>query len=161
MARRPTRYSRVSVGWVDSARSLVDVDAGDTGTAFSVTGGASVDDLTVTGGVTSTSAITATGGVEFASGDVLTTVIKSTVSLGGAAVTGHDSVVSNYAMNDAAVGDLVLLQPSSKWSGAYHDIRYEGRVSTVSLLELTLANSAVTDITPDAINWEVVLLRFS
>jgi hypothetical protein len=38
MALRPTRFSRVSIGFVDSVRSIVDADAGDTGAAFSVTG---------------------------------------------------------------------------------------------------------------------------
>lgn len=38
MARDPTRYSRVSVGWVDSAQSNPDVDASDTGPVFNTIG---------------------------------------------------------------------------------------------------------------------------
>lgn len=51
MAIDPTRFSRVSIGWRDSARSLADLDAADTGNVFSITGGAVLEkgDLTLSG----------------------------------------------------------------------------------------------------------------
>lgn len=59
----PTRFSRVSIGWRDSNKSLVDYDASDTGAVFSVTG-----PLALTGALTQTGAAT----------------FSSTVSIGGA-----------------------------------------------------------------------------
>lgn len=51
MAIAPTRFSRVSIGFADSVRSLADVDAADTGTVFSVTGPTafSAGDFTLSG----------------------------------------------------------------------------------------------------------------
>lgn len=124
----PTRYSRVSIGWRDSAKSLVDYDPADTGPVFSVTGdvvftgaqtqsGAQVYSSTLSvGGATTLSstltvggALTQTGAATFAStasiGGALTqtgaAAFRSTVTaLGDVTATGGLFVGSAAAINE-------------------------------------------------------------
>lgn len=63
MAVEPTRFSRVSVGWRSSTQSLIDVDAGDSGVAFSVIGGMDLvkSALSVSGAATFQSTVSTRG----------------------------------------------------------------------------------------------------
>lgn len=110
--------------------------------------------------VSSAGTVTATQGLIVGAGTAIAKVISSTISLGGAAIAGNESVTSNYLNNNAAVGDVVILTPSSKWSGDYGDLNYYAQVSTASTIALTLNNSTTTSITPDAMNWRCTLIRF-
>ncbi len=162
MALSPTGQSRVSVGWVSSTVSIVGQDAGDTGDVFSVTGNAKFfDGIVVDGTATITGALTQTGAVAIGGGTGIVKVASSIISVGGAAVTGNESTVSEYALTGAVAGDQVLLTPdASKWSGAYHDINFSAGVTTADQVNIALVNSAETDITPDAMNWRATLIRF-
>lgn len=78
----PTRFSRVSVGWRSSTQSLVDVDPGDTGAVFSVTGPYAFD-----GALTLTGDQTITGDVDI-TGDQTLVGATSDLSVGGTAWIG-------------------------------------------------------------------------
>jgi hypothetical protein len=110
MPRKPTLFSRVSVGWSDSAQSLVDVDAGDTGAVFEVTGAGIVDAFTIGGALTQTGAATlsstlSVGGAVTHTG-ALTQIgaqtNSSTLSVGGALTqTGAATLVSTLSVGGA------------------------------------------------------------
>lgn len=98
---KPTRYSRVSVGWATSSKSLPDKNAADTGTVLSWTGGAAGDAVALTGALTGTSTASFNGAATFQSTVTVrgqTTAnsllaqsgatFNSTVSIGGAVTLG-------------------------------------------------------------------------
>lgn len=110
--------------------------------------------------ISSAGTITGTGSVIVGAGTAITKVLSSLMSVGGAQIVAFDSATSNYLNNNAAVGDVVVLTPSSKWSGAYGDLNFYGQVSTASTVQITINNSTGTAITPDAMNWRCTLIRF-
>ena len=87
MALDPTRFSRVSIGFVSSNQSVVDVDAGDTGDVFSVTGGAAFQDVSLSGAFDTSSTIsvadqaTLDGGISVGGGTNITVISSATQTL--------------------------------------------------------------------------------
>ena len=80
-----TRVSRLSVGWRDSAQSIVDLDAGDTGATLSVEGAAQFDGATTFASTTSFTGAASLGAVTGTTG-----VFSSTLSVGGVVTLDHD-----------------------------------------------------------------------
>lgn len=138
MAIDPTRFSRVSIGFVDSVRSIADLDPADTGAAFSVTGG-----------------FVAGGGAQ------IDGVFSSVVSVNFASVPGNDSVTTSVTVTGAAVDDAVVVTPSSTWSGSYLDIGVSGQVTAANTVTLSARNSAATAVNPDALNMRVTVISFA
>ena len=91
MAIAPTRFSRVSVGFVDSVNSIADKDPGDTGAVFSVTG-----PYAFTGAFTQTGDVTLSG-----SGSDLS--VGGTAWVGGASTFNGDMTVAGSG-SDISVG---------------------------------------------------------
>lgn len=104
MAIAPTRFSRVSIGFVDSVRSIADADVGDTGTVFSVTGPTAFNagDLTLSGSGSDLSV----GGTSWLGGAVsqfAAVTGTSTVSYNGAATLQSTLTVRGASTLDGAV----------------------------------------------------------
>lgn len=123
----PTRFSRVSIGFVDSVRSIVDLDPADTGAVLSVT-----------------------GGVAFGGGAQINTIVSGTASVDFGSVAGNDSSTATATLTGIAVGDPVLVMPGSNWSGAYFDLCLSAVASAANVVTVVAANSAATAINPDA-----------
>ena len=136
------------------------------------TSGLSTSRLTVTGAVNVTGTLTASGAVAAssnvavtgtfalgASGTSYTALRSSTISVSPGAVAANDSV-STTATISLMPADAVILaaQPASIWSGAYFDLAITAKVSAASTLQLALTNSAITSVTPDAMNWTIVYI---
>lgn len=109
MARKTTRLSRVSVGWVTSDKSVVDYDAADTGAVFSVTGPASytgaqtfTGDVTIAG-ATSDLSVGATAWIGGATSLFGALTGTSTASFNGAATLQSTLTVRGASTLDGAV----------------------------------------------------------
>ena len=175
MAIAPTRFSRVSVGWITSTLSLADQDAADTGANFSANGPAVFDDaVTVTGALTQTGAVvmsstlsvagqvTATSGIAVGGGAAVTVISTATIDLDLGDIAGHDSSSVTAGLAGVAEGDHVLIQPDSTWTGAYYDVGLEAHsTSTAGEINIVARNSAVTDSGDlDAVVARVTAIRF-
>jgi hypothetical protein len=128
---------------MSSTQSLVDYDAADTGAAVSITGGLVVDSITL------------------GSGAALGGILSSVVSVDFASVPGNDSVTTTATLTGAAVGDAVIVTPSSQWSGAYLDLAVSGQVTAADTVTLTAANSAATAVNPAAVNFRLTAINFA
>ena len=92
-----------------------------------------------------------------ASGTSFTAIRMSTFSVSPGAVAANDSISTTATISLMPADSIVLgIQPASIWSGAYFDVNYVAKVSAASTLQLGFANSAITSVTPDAMNWTVV-----
>lgn len=101
---------------------------------------------------------TLAGGVAVGtSGSRIASVVVSTISVIPGAVPANDSVSTTATISTMPADAMVLsAQPASIWSGAYFDIKYDANVSAASTLRLSFANSAITSVTPDAMNWKIM-----
>lgn len=164
----PTRYSRVSIGWVTSTKSIRDMDAGDTGKAFSVTGGAdflkstlSVDGAATFGStVTAAGQITATGGVAIGGGANIVALSTGTVELDFANVTPlESSSVLTFGVSGLTRGDALSLYPDALWPvvAAQRDLSiFCSSSSTVGEAHAWVINSTLTAVNAAAhvFRWE-------
>lgn len=92
-----------------------------------------------------------------ASGTSYSALRSSTISVSPGAVAAHDSISTTATIQLMPADATVLAaQPASIWSGAYFDIQYMAQVSAASTLRLSFANSTLTSVTPDNMNWTVV-----
>jgi len=172
MAIDPTRFSRVSIGFVDSVQSLADVDAADTAASFSVTAPAVFDDaVTITGALTQTGAVTAAGAVTVEGalvaesttstvGAVSMGVATAATSLGiggGTAITAistitgdvnlasmgqFESTSSTVAFTGVVEGDQILVSPSSEWSGDYYAVSLAAHATAADLITVSASNNS-------------------
>ena len=122
--------------------------------------------VTMSGRVAMSGAVTPSGNVAFtgtfalgASGTSYSALRSSTVSINPGAVAANDSA-STTATITLMPADAIILaaQPASIWSGAYFDLAITAKVSAASTLQVALANSTITSVTPDAMNWTVVYI---
>ena len=122
--------------------------------------------VTQSGAVNQSGAVTQTGNVSNtgtwalgASGTSFSALRKSTISVNPGAVAGHESV-STTATITLMPADAIILaaQPTSLWSGAYYDLSITARVSAASTIQIGIANSTLTSITPTNMNWDVVYI---
>lgn len=161
MALDPTRFSRVSVGFVDSKRSIVDVDPGDTGAVFSVTGPTAFTGAqTVTGALTVTSTltaggqVTATGGVAVGGGSNLVAISTATAAVSlGAIAPLESSSVQTVALSGATRGDTLMLTVDAIYPivAANRDIHWMcSSSSTAGEVHVWGVNSTLTSVTPTA-----------
>ena len=137
MPLKPTRFSRVSIGWRNSTQSLVDLDAADTGPAFSVTGGA------VYGG-----------------GTQLNYMWNAAIATDFGSVAGHDSSTKTITAALAEAGDVLTVTLPSTWSGAYYDLNITAQCLTDGVITAIASNSAATAIDPDSAAIIYTGLRF-
>ena len=164
MAISPTRYSRVSIGFVSSTKSIVDVDAGDTGAVFSVTGPAAyTGDQTVTGAATISSTLsvggnfTATAGAFIGTATAINEIVAfssatAAVSL-GAINPLESSSVQTVALSGATRGDTLMLTVDSIYpnAAANRDVTWMcSSSSTAGEVHVWGVNSTLTAVTPTA-----------
>ena len=176
MAIAPTRFSRVSVGWITSTLSLADQDAADTGANFSANGPAVFDDaVTVTGALTQTGAVvmsstlsvagqvTATSGIAVGGGAAVTVISTATQALDLGVISAHESSSVTAGLTGVAEGDHVLIQPDSTWTGAYYDVGLEAHsTSTAGEVNIVARNSTATDSADLAsVTIRMTAIRFS
>ena len=132
MARRATVFSRVSVGHITSAQSLVDKDATDTGAILTVGAPGALGINRIVG--------TASVAVDFG------------------AVAPHDSSTVTVGVTGAEVDDIVIVTPSSEWSGAYYDLGLTGQVTAAGVVTLAARNSTITSINPAEVNMAIAVI---
>lgn len=146
MAIEPTRYSRVSVGWVSSTRSIRDADAGDSGRDFSCINGASTGSFAVTGTLSSGAFAATTG------------TFTSTLSANGAATLQSTLTVRGDATFSGGmfVGSAAAVNEVVAISSATAAISFGAVAANDSSSVITVALSGATRgdtilITPDSI----------
>lgn len=153
----PTRFSRISVGFRDSNRSLVDLDPGDTGRDFSCINGASTGSFAVGGAL----------GIGGAFTGATTGVFSSTLSVGGAVtldagvtalstvtVAGNLTASGGILVgNAAAINELVAISSATAAIdlAAINPLE-SSSVHTFGLSGLTRGDTLI--VTPDA-NWSL------
>ena len=176
MALDPTRFSRMSVGFVDSKRSIVDLDPADTGTVFSVTGAQQfTGNQTVTGTQTVSSTlsvggaatfsstatfagnVTATSGLFVGSGaaiNELVAISSATAAVSIGALAGHESSsVVTVALSGATRGDTIFLTVDALYPvvAANRDVTLHcSSGSTSGEVNVWGVNSTATSVTPTA-----------
>ena len=138
MAISPTRFSRVSIGWRDSAKSLVDLDPADTGPAASIT-----------------------GGVVFGnSGSQLNTISSTTASVDfGSVAAFESSSVLTVGVSGLTRGDTLIATLDANWSLAagHRDLSiFASSSSTVGEANVWAVNSTLTAVNPAG-----VVVRFT
>lgn len=123
MARDPTRFSRVSIGWVDSEQTIQDVDGSDTDAILSI-GQSNVDILDVS---TSTHA-TALG-----------------------AIAAQDASVTTLGISGATRGDTYIVNLDSEFSGQVNDYQLVWNVhsgDTTGEANLVVSNVSSGSVNP-------------
>ena len=161
MAIDPTRFSRVSIGFVDSKRSIADMDPGDTGTVFSVTGAQQFTGTqTVTGAQTVSSTlsvggqVTATGGLAVGGGIALGVISTGTAAISlGAINPNESSSVQTFAVSGLSRGDFLAITVDSIYpnAAANRDISWMcSSSSTAGEAHVWGVNSTLTAVTPTA-----------
>lgn len=144
MAIQPTRYSRVSIGFLDSVRSIADVDPADTGAVFSATG-----PWAMTGALTQTGAATFSSTVSI--GGALTQDAAATF-LSTATFAGNVTATSGLLVgNAAAVNELVAVSTATA-ALSFGAIAALGTSSTVTAALSGATRGDSIFVTPDA-NW--------
>lgn len=94
-----------------------------------------------------------------ASGTSYSALRSSTISVNPGAVAAHDSISTTATIQLLpADATIIAAQPASIWSGAYFDLAITAHVSAASTVRIGLANSTLTSVTPDAMNWVVTYL---
>lgn len=142
MAIAPTRYSRVSTGFVSSNQSITDVDAADTGNDFSCINGAATGSFSIGGGAALAGVSTVTASFDFGS------------------LAGLDSSSTTVALAGAAVGDPVLLGYPSNYSGAYYDLDFTALCNVAGVATLKVTNSAATAIDPGVLAFRFTAINY-
>lgn len=152
MAIEPTRFSRVSIGFVTSTKSIVDVDAADTGAVFSVTGPAALNSsLSVAGDATFTGGLFV-GNAAAINEVVAISSVTRAVSLGAINPLDASSVVT-VAVSNATRGDTLILTVDSLYPvvAANRDIHWMcSSSSTAGEVHIWGVNSTLTAVTPTA-----------
>ena len=173
----PTRFSRVSIGWVSSTQSIEDKFVGDTGENFSVVGGATFTrstvsmggnatvsgTLRVTGAITAVSTatfgdnVTATGGLlvgNAAAINELVAISSATAAVSLGAIAGNESSsVQTVALSGATRGDsiFITLDPIYALVAANRDVAwFASSSSTAGEVHVWGINSTITSVTPTA-----------
>ncbi|MDX1486704.1 MAG: hypothetical protein R3268_00785 [Acidiferrobacterales bacterium] len=138
MPAKITHFSRVSTGLYPSDQTLPAKEAGDTGAVFSADG-----PVTLGFGGTTLDGISAT-----------------TASVNFGAVSPHDSSSLTVGLSGAAVGDTVVVNPDSAWSGAYYDLALNAHVSAADVVTISAVNSTLTSVNPDAVTMRIAAINF-
>lgn len=172
MAIEPTRYSRVSTGYVNSKQSIVDKYPGDTGRDFSCINGAAQGTWAQIGAATFSSTVSAAGaatfqstvsargqvnadaGVQVGGGTVAQVVssVTTSVSFGVLGVSAGVSLVT-VAFSGLSRNDAVFVTPDPTWhlTAAHRYIQYwASSTSTTGEANLWAVNSGLTAVTPTA-----------
>lgn len=173
MARAPTLFSRVSTGWSDSAQSLADVDAGDTGEDFSCINGAATGTWAVTGALTQTGAatfsstvtaagqITATSGIAVGGGDAVTVISTTTASVDIGNLTAGNKSVDTVALSGATNGDTLIVSPDSLYSGDWEWVELRAvSGDTTGEVNLLSSNVSTEAIDPGAMTFRITRIGF-
>ena len=154
-------WMTVEVDGPFNADGLVTSTSGLSTSRLTVSGAANVSGtFSATGAVANSGNVANTGTWALgASGTSYTALRSSTVSINPGAVAAQDSA-STTATITLMPADAIILaaQPASIWSGAYFDLAITAKVSAASTLQVALANSTITSVTPDAMNWTVVYI---
>ena len=117
-----TRFSRLSIGWVNSEQSLVAFDPADTEATLSI------ESPVVLG----------------TSGSAFNAISTQTVTLTLPIVTANDSVTSDIPFAAVSLGDSIIVTPDSDWST---DLVLTATASDGTVTVIA-NNSTITDITP-------------
>ena len=112
MAIDPTRFSRVSIGWRDSRRSLADVDPADTGPNFSVVGTSALGATTATTGVF-TSTLSVGGAL---TQDAAATFLSTLTAAGVGTFGGIRSTSNVTATPDMTVGGVFTADGAARFN---------------------------------------------
>lgn len=141
MARDPTRFSRVSIGYVDSAQTVVDVDAGDSGPIWSSIGGIDIGE-------------SGTG--------PLVQVSTTTHSDDLGTISAHDSSTITVEHSGATRGDTFLVALDSEWSGADYDITVTAQSGdTTDEVNIIAVNSTITNVDTTNLGvWRLTRINF-
>lgn len=170
MPIHPTRYSRVSIGWLTSTKSLVDQDPADTGEVFDTMGDAVFRSAVSIGGAVTLSGaqtqlstasyggnVTASSGIFVGNAAAINEIVAiSSVTtgptFGAIGVSGGVSLVT-VAMSGATRGDTILVTADSKWQqvAAHRYVWLQASSgSTTGEVNVWATNSGLTAVTPTA-----------
>lgn len=173
MAVEPTRYSRVSVGFRDSKRSLADLDPADTGRDFSCINGASTGSFAVAGAFSSGAFaattgtfsstltvggnLTATAGAFIGNAAAVNEIVAfssatAAISFGAIAALGTSSL-KTVGLSGATRGDSIWVTPDSIWQDTADNQLisvYASSSSTAGEINVWAINSGQSSITPTA-----------
>ena len=171
MARPPARFSRVSVGFVNSGQTIIDVDAGDTGDIFSVNGATQLTgnvtitgdflptgDMTLVGDLVQTGAATISESLGVGGGTALTglSVTSVNVDFGELGISGGQSTTT-VGVAGATDGDILLVTLPSIWSVADYQVNVTASSGdTTGEVNLTALNSGLTAVNPTAGNFQIL-----
>ena len=112
--------------------------------------------MTVTGAVANSGNVNHTGTFAIGSGVSISLLQRSVISVNPGAVAGHESVITTATISTMPADALILgVQQASIWSGSYYDLSVNCNVSAASTLQIGIANSTLTSVTPAAMNWTV------
>jgi hypothetical protein len=112
--------------------------------------------VTMTGAVANSGNVNHTGTFAIGSGVSISLLQRSVISVSPGAVAAHDSVITTATISTMPADALILgVQQASIWSGAYYDLAVNCNVSAVSTLQIGIANSTITSVTPAAMNWTI------
>lgn len=168
MPFEPTRYSRISTGYVSSTQSITDKDANDTYRDFSCINGASTGSFWVAGALavggtltapnvsssgTVTSAIS-TASLQVGGGTVVQKMSTGTAAISlGAIAPLESSSVQTFAVSGISRGDYLGITVDSIYpnAAANRDIHWMcSSSSTVGEAHVWGVNSTLTSVTPTA-----------
>ena len=112
--------------------------------------------MTVTGAVANSGNVNHTGTFAIGSGVSISLLQRSVISVNPGAVAGHESVITTATISTMPADALILgVQQASIWSGSYYDLSVNCNVSAASTLQIGIANSTLTSVTPANMNWTV------
>lgn len=112
--------------------------------------------MTVTGAVANSGNVNHTGTFAIGSGVSISLLQRSVISVNPGAVAAQDSIITTATIQTLTADALILgVQQASIWSGAYYDLSVNVNVSAASTLQIGIANSTITSVTPAAMNWTI------
>ena len=112
--------------------------------------------VAMSGAVTPSGNVNVTGTFAVGSGVSISLLQRSVISVNPGAVAGHESVITTATISTMPADALILgVQQASIWSGSYYDLSVNCNVSAASTLQIGIANSTLTSVTPAAMNWTV------
>jgi hypothetical protein len=92
----------------------------------------------------------------------ITGIYSSVVSVtpGSVPASASASTTAQITLTGAAIGDSVIVTPTSAWSGLYFPIYYKAEVTAANTVDIVFSNSSGLAIVPDAMNWRVTAIGF-
>lgn len=172
MPIKPTLFSRVSIGWWNSGKSIADMDPADTGAVLSVTGSTAFGATAFSGAVTGTSTASFNGattfqstvsargqfnadaGVQVGGGEVVQVISSKTAAISfGAIAPLESSSVITVALSGLSRNDALFITPDANWhhTAANLDVHVCcSSGSTSGEASVWAINSTLTSVTPTA-----------